>query len=62
VRTPFENLMRLVASLPDEDWALPLGVLAERWDEPVGRIADAIDANRVFHGERTSYEVRDHGL
>ena len=50
---PFEKLMELVADLSDEDKALPMGVLAERWSEKAERIADAISAVRVLSGERT---------
>lgn len=54
---PFERLMELVAALTEEDAALPMGKLAERWAEPVQRIADAIDAVRVMRGERTYITV-----
>lgn len=50
---PFERLMEEVQSLPDADHQLPLGVLSERWGEPVLRIMDAITAVRVLNGERT---------
>ena len=50
---PFEKLMEHVAALDDADRARPLGVLSERWGEPVARICDAIDAVRVMNGERT---------
>ncbi len=50
---PFERLMEHVAALSDEDEALPMGKLSERWGEPVHRIMDAIDAVRVMNGERT---------
>ena len=53
-RTPFEKLMRLVAALDEEDWHLALGALAERWDEPVPRIADALAANRVLQEGQTA--------
>lgn len=55
---PFERLMELVAAISDEDAALPMGVLAERWGEPAGRIGDAIDAVRVMRGERTYVTVQ----
>jgi len=58
VKMPFERLMEEVAALGDEDKALPMGRLAERWGEPVQRIADAIDAVRVMNGERTYITVR----
>lgn len=53
MRMPFERLMELVAALPGADQQLPMGALAERWGEPVERIADAMDALRVAAGERT---------
>lgn len=53
MKIPFQRLMELLDALPEEDWQLPMGVLAERWGEPVSRIADAIDALRVLHGEQT---------
>ena len=53
MKMPFERLMELAAALSDEDADLPMGKLAERWGEPVQRIADAIDAVRVMNGERT---------
>lgn len=58
MRMPFERLMGLVAALSDEDRALPMGRLAERWGEPAERIADAIDAVRVLRGERTYIAIR----
>lgn len=58
MRMPFEQLMELVDALSDEDAALPMGALAARWDVPVLRVADAIDAVRVLHGERTYIEVK----
>ena len=57
MRMPFEKLMEHVAALGDEDAALPMGKLAERWGEPVQRIADAIDAVRVMNGERTYISI-----
>ncbi len=57
MRMPFEKLMEHVAALGDEDAALPMGKLAERWGEPVQRITDAIDAVRVLNGERTYIPV-----
>jgi hypothetical protein len=57
MRMPFEQLMELVAALPEEDWQRPLGVLAGRWGEPAWRIADAVDAVRVMNGERTYLTV-----
>ena len=53
MRMPFEKLMERVAGVGPEEKALPLGVFAERWGEPVERIMDAIDAVRVTRGERT---------
>ena len=53
MKMPFEKLMEHVATLSEKDEALTLGELAERWGEPVKRIADAIDAVRVAGGERT---------
>jgi hypothetical protein len=57
---PFERLMEQVANLSDEDAALPMSVLAERWGEPAGRIGDAIDAVRVMRGERTYITFEPH--
>lgn len=54
---PFEKLMELVIDLGDEDQQQPMGELAERWGEPVGRIADAITAVRVMYGERTYISI-----
>jgi hypothetical protein len=54
MRMPFEQLMERVQALSDEDAGLPMGRLAERWGEPVQRIADAIAALRVLrlaHGQ-----------
>ena len=59
MKMPFERLMEEVAALSDEDKALPMGRLAERWGEPVQRIADAIDAVRVMCGERTYVSLRE---
>lgn len=53
MRMPFERLMEEVAALPEGDWNKPIGDLAERWGEPAGRIADAIDALKVLRGQRT---------
>lgn len=50
MQMPFGRLMELVAQLPDDDPST-LGQLAERWGEPVRRIADAIDAVKVANGE-----------
>lgn len=58
MKMPFEKLMDLVRALPSEDWELSLGDLAERWGEPVGRIADAIDAVQIARGEPTYMPVR----
>jgi hypothetical protein len=55
---PFERLMEQVAALDAEDQQKPMGELARRWEEPVQRIADAIDAVRVMRGERTYISVR----
>lgn len=52
---PFEELMKLVAQEPDDD-SVTFGELSRRWDEPVGRIMDAIDALRVMAGEQTYVE------
>lgn len=54
---PFERLVELVAALSDDDASLPMGQLAERWGEPVRRVADAVDAVRVLNGERTYIPV-----
>ena len=55
---PFEVLMEHVAALSPEDEQLPMGVLAERWGEPVARIGDAIDALKVLRGEPSYISVR----
>ena len=54
---PFEKLMERVQSLSAEDESLPIGQLAERWGEPSARIADAMTAVRVLHGECTYVPV-----
>jgi len=59
MRMPFEKLMEHVAALDAEDWQLPMGELAARWGEPVGRIGDAIDALRVLRGERTYISIEE---
>jgi hypothetical protein len=56
---PFERLMEEVASLPEADWDFPMGKLAQRWGEPVQRVADAIDAVKVLRGERTYITLAD---
>ena len=53
MRMPFQKLMELVDGLSEEEKALPMGELADRWGEPTGRIADAIDAVRTARGEQT---------
>jgi len=50
---PFEKLMEHVSALTGEDAELPMGQLAERWGEPVQRIADAATAVQVLRGKRT---------
>jgi hypothetical protein len=55
VKIPFGRLMEMVAALPEEDWDLPMGVIAERWGETAGRIGDAIDALKVLNG-KPSYQ------
>jgi len=57
VRMPFGKLVELVSSLPEEDWNLPMGKLAERWGEPSARIGDAIDAMKMLRGELTYLPV-----
>lgn len=57
MKMPFERLMEHVAALSDEDAELPMGVLSERWGEPVSRICDAIDAVKVMNGERTYFAL-----
>jgi len=59
MRMPFERLMEHVAALSAEDWQLPMGVLAARWGEPVGRIMDAVTALRVLRGERTYISIEE---
>src|ERR1017187_9646970 len=60
MKMPFEKLMEHVATLSEKDEALTLGELAERWGEPVKRIADAIDAVRVMGGDRTYVRTEEH--
>jgi hypothetical protein len=43
--------MELVDEVPELYGDVSLGELAERWGEPAGRIADAIDAMKVVHGQ-----------
>lgn len=62
MKLPFGRLMELVDLLPEADWNLPLGELAERWDEPVSRVADAIDACKVVRGETPYIPVAVHVL
>lgn len=57
MRAPFEKLMQWVTELPAEDWTLMFGELSKRWDEPVERIMDAIDALKVMRGELTYISV-----
>jgi hypothetical protein len=57
VRMPFQKLMEHVTALSDEDAELPMGKLAERWGEPVQRVADAISAVQVQRGEQTYIPV-----
>jgi hypothetical protein len=56
---PFEKLMERAAALGDEDRALTMGQLSERWGEPAERIMDAVDAVRVLRGERTYITIDD---
>lgn len=53
MRRPFQKLMEMVSTLDWEDSQITLGQLAEMWNEPVGRVMDAIDAWRVCCGEQT---------
>jgi hypothetical protein len=54
LRRPFERLMELVEAVHDtEPPSITMEELSQRWDEPVDRIMDAIDAFRVKNGERT---------
>jgi hypothetical protein len=57
MRMPFERLMEHVAALSKDD-EIPMGSLAERWGEPVQRVADAITAVRVMNWERTYVTVQ----
>lgn len=50
MKRPFAKLMEMVNDVTDK--SVTLGELSEEWDEPVDRIADAIDANKVVRGER----------
>jgi hypothetical protein len=54
---PFGKLVDLVEALPEADWALPMGELAERWGEPVNRVADAIDALKIKRGKPSYISV-----
>ena len=59
MKMPFEKLMEHVAALSDEDADLPMGRLAERWGEPVQRVADAVSAVQVLRGKRTYVSLDD---
>lgn len=52
MRRPFEKLMVMCTQV-ECDPAITLGELSTMWDEPVPRIMDAIDANKVLRGEPT---------
>ena len=58
MRRPFEQLMLRCAQV-ECDPAITLGELSSMWDEPVHRIMDAIDANKVLRGEITYLSVAD---
>lgn len=60
MRRPFARLMEMTAAIP-EDSTVTLGQLAGDWDEPIGRIMDAIDAVRVLNGEPGYIGVEDSG-
>jgi hypothetical protein len=49
MRMPFARLMELVRKV---DGRITLGELSQHWGEPVSRIADAIDANKVVDGQK----------
>ena len=54
MRRPFERLIELVEAVHDtEPPSITMGELSRRWDEPVERIMDAIDAVKVKNGEPT---------
>lgn len=44
--------MEMCRSQEAETGDVTLGELSERWNEPVTRIMDAMDANKVVRGER----------
>ena len=48
MRMAFEQLVENVLALSDDDWQLPMGELAARWGEPVGRAADAVIAAKML--------------
>lgn len=39
------------------DLAITLGELSAMWDEPIPRIMDAIDANKILAGQVTYIDV-----
>ena len=61
MKIPFEKLVEMVMLLPAEDWELSLGALSDRWDEPSGRIADAVTTVRMLRGEPTCLPLREPG-
>lgn len=58
MKMPFDKLMELVMLLPAEDWELSLGALAERWNEPTGRVADAVTAVQIFRGDPRYWPIK----
>jgi hypothetical protein len=58
---PFERLVEMVMLLPAEDWELGLGALSDRWDEPTGRIADAVTTVRMLRREPAYIPLREPG-
>lgn len=59
MRRPFEKLVELVDEQFESDRSVTLGELAYRWQEPVPRIGDAIDASKMLRGKRTYIDVPD---
>lgn len=52
MKRPFVDLMEMVASLDPND-QVTFGELSERWGEPVARIMDAVDADKMLEAAMT---------
>jgi hypothetical protein len=57
MRVPFEKLMEFVECLSEQDRERSMGDLASAADTTADRLADAVTAVRVLHGERTYIEI-----